>query len=127
MGEKRMQFVKENIWLKGDLVIAGIVLLLTIVGRLTSNHILVSDILFMSRLALLCLMMFDILLHANLLAGWFQRQRKGESDEEFAKRKIDIKRIASEKKNAPIHFKKFSFNCLLLGSFMIILAVVITL
>ena len=121
MGEKRMQFVKENIWLKGDLVIAGIV------GRLTSNHILVSDILFMSGLALLCLMMFDILLHANLLAGWFQRQRKGESDEEFAKRKIDIKRVASEKKNAPIHFKKFSFNCLLLGSFMIILAVVITL
>ncbi len=117
-----MQFVKENIWLKGDLVIAGIVLLLTIVGRLTSNHILV-----MSGLALLCLMMFDILLHANLLAGWFQRQRKGESDEEFAKRKIDIKRVASEKKNAPIHFKKFSFNCLLLGSFMIILAVVITL
>ena len=51
-----MQFVKENIWLKGDLVIAGIVLLLTIVGRLTSNHILVSDILFMSGLALLCLM-----------------------------------------------------------------------
>ena len=127
MGEICMQFVKENIWLKGDLVIAGIVLLLTIVGRLTSNHILVSDILFMSGLALLCLMMFDILLHANLLAGWFQRQRKGESDEEFAKRKIDIKRVASEKKNAPIHFKKFSFNCLLLGSFMIILAVVITL
>ena len=57
-----MQFVKENIWLKGDLVIVGIVLLLTIVGRLTSNHILVSDILFMSGLALLCLMMFDILL-----------------------------------------------------------------
>ena len=61
--------MKLYIWLKGDLVIAGIVLLLTIVGRLTSNHILVSDILFMSGLALLCLMMFDILLHANLLSA----------------------------------------------------------
>ena len=76
MGEKRMQFVKENIWLKGDLVIAGIVLLLTIVGRLTSNHILVSDILFMSGLALLCLMMLIFYFTLTCWLGGFNANAK---------------------------------------------------
>lgn len=61
--------------------------------------------LFMLGLFCLCIMMVDILLHAHLMAGWFQRQRKGESDEDFKKRKIDVHKVASEKKNEPIHFK----------------------
>ena len=47
--------------------------------------------------------MVDILLHAHLMAGWFQKQRKGESDEDFKKRKIDVRKVASEKKNEPMH------------------------
>lgn len=46
-------------------------------------------------------MMVDILLHAHLMAGWFQKQRKGESDEDFKKRKIDVRKVASEKRTNP--------------------------
>ncbi|WGN90568.1 DUF3899 domain-containing protein [Ligilactobacillus faecis] len=117
---------KERLWLKGDLLILGLALISGIFARLSGFHVLVSDVLFMSGLVLLCIMMVDILLHAGLMAGWFQKQRKGESDEEFAKRKIDIKRVASEKKNAPIHFEKLGVNCLVLGCGLIVIAILIT-
>lgn len=122
-----MKFVKERLWLKGDLLIMGVALLAALGGIMLKKQVVVSDTAFMLGLVLLCIMMIDILLHANLLAGWFQKQRKGESDEEFAKRKIDVKRIASEKKNGPIHFERLALNCLVLGGYLIILAVVITL
>lgn len=122
-----MKFVKERLWLKGDLLIMGVTLLAALGGIILKKQVVVSDTAFMLGLVLLCIMMIDILLHANLLAGWFQKQRKGESDEEFAKRKIDVKRVASEKKNGPIHFERLALNCLVLGGYLIILAVVITL
>ncbi|KRL83352.1 DUF3899 domain-containing protein [Ligilactobacillus apodemi] len=122
-----MKFVKERLWLKGDLLIMGVALLAALGGIMLKKQVVVSDTAFMLGLVLLCIMMIDILLHANLLAGWFQKQRKGESDEEFAKRKIDVKRVASEKKNGPIHFERLALNCLVLGGYLIILAVVITL
>lgn len=122
-----MEFIKKNIWLKGDLIVGAVALLLVVIGFLTGNRFFVSDLLFMSGLVLICVMIIDILLHAHLMAGWFQRQRKGESDEEFEKRKIDIRRVASEKKNGPIHFKKLGFNCLVLACYLIILAVITSL
>ena len=122
-----MKFVKERLWLKGDLLIMGVALLAALGGIMLKKQVVVSDTAFMLGLVLLCIMMIDILLHANLLAGWFQKQRKGESDEEFAKRKIDVKRVASEKKNGPIHFERLALNCLVLGGSLIILSVVITL
>ena len=51
-------------------------------------------------------MMVDILLHAHLMAGWFQKQRKGESDEDFKKRKIDVRKVASEKKERTYPLQK---------------------
>lgn len=82
-----MEFIKKNIWLKGDLIVGAVALLLVVIGFLTGNRFFVSDLLFMSGLVLICVMIIDILLHAYLMAGWFQRQRKGESDEEFEKKK----------------------------------------
>jgi hypothetical protein len=110
-------------------IVGGVLLLAVLVmcyGIIFKQQTRVSDWLFLAGLALVCLAVIDILLHAHLLAGWFQKQRKGESDEEFAKRKIDVHRVGSLK-NKPIHFEKLAFNSLLLGLCLIVLAVLITL
>lgn len=106
--------------------IYAIAIVISLVARLIAKQNQVSDLLFMSGLILICVAIVDILLHANLLAGWFRKQKKGETDEEYQKRKIDIYKVGSLK-NKPIHFEKFTCNTLILGLGFIALAILITL
>lgn len=99
--------------------------LVALIGRFTSQARLLSDIFFMGGLTLVCLAIINILLYASLMSGWFKSQRKGERDEDYQKRKIDVHTVAS-KKNRPIHFDKFAANTLFLGILAIILAILLT-
>jgi len=121
-----LKFVKENLWLPWTPIIIAVALIVSSISCLNKYRLPCSNFLFMLGLFCLCIMMVDILLHAHLMAGWFQRQRKGESDEDFKKRKIDVRKVASEKKNEPIHFKKLSFNCTLIGVILILIAITMT-
>lgn len=122
-----MKNFKQKLWLKAD----GIVILIAVVLA-TTSHLLniqnnISDFMFLIGMALICLTIINILLHAGLLAGWFRKKQKGETDEEYQERKIDVRNIASKKKNAPIHFESFAANCLILGIVLIVLAIAVTL
>lgn len=116
---------KSKIMIKLDLSTICVTAVLALIGYLAKQNILVSDIYFMAGLVLLCLAITDILLHASLISGWFQHQHKGETDEEYQARKIDVHKIA-DKKNKPIHFDSFSVNSLLLSLWLIVCAVLIT-
>lgn len=121
-----MEYIKKNLWLPWTPLIVAAALIASSISSLNQYRLACSNALFMLGLLSLCIMMVDILLHAHLMAGWFQKQRKGESDEDFKKRKIDVRRVASEKKNEPIHFKKLSFNCTVIGVALIFISVVMT-
>lgn len=121
-----MEYIKKNLWLPWTPLIVAAALIASSISSLNQYRLACSNALFMLGLLSLCIMMVDILLHAHLMAGWFQKQRKGESNEDFKKRKIDVRRVASEKKNEPIHFKKLSFNCTVIGVALIFISVVMT-
>lgn len=110
---------------KFDLSTIGITIIIAIIGYLLKQTILISDVFFMTGLLLLCLSIADILLHASLMSGWFQHKHKGETDEEYQARKIDVHEVA-DKKNQPIHFDRFSVNSLMISLWLIVCAVLIT-
>lgn len=121
-----MKNLKAKLVLKliGPIYVGAI--LIALVAKFLAKQNQASDFFFMAGLILVCLAVSDILLHANLLAGWFRKQKKGETDEEYQKRKIDIYQVGSLK-NKPIHFAKFTCNSLVLGLGLIALAIILTL
>ena len=121
-----MNFIQKKLWMPWAPLLLILSVLAALILAFTPYRIQASNFLFLCGLFLLCVAIVDILLHAHLMAGWFQKQRKGESDEAFKKRKIDIKSVASKQKNEPIHFKKLSFTCTLIGGLMILEAIAMT-
>lgn len=93
---------------------------------LVQQRTLVSNFLFLSGLVLICISVIDILLGAHLMAGWFRHKKKGETDVEYRKNKLDLKKVA-ELKNKPVQIHRIGSSGLILGLTYIILAIIITL
>ncbi len=123
---KKMDRFKNKILVKMNLLLVASSLVLVVISLFLGLRLFLADIFFMVGLALLCLVVADILLHASLMAGWFQRRHKGETDEEYQKRKIDVHQVG-DKKNQPIHFDKLSVNSLIISVWLIVCSVVLTL
>lgn len=120
-----MNKFKEQVLVKLDLTVLVVSALAAVLAAVLKLRILFSDIYFMSGLALVCLAVGDILVHASLMTGWFQHQRRGETAEEYQARKIDVHEVGS-RKNRPLHWDKFSVNSVLLGVWLIVCAILMT-
>ncbi|WP_017866925.1 DUF3899 domain-containing protein [Ligilactobacillus pobuzihii] len=116
---------KSKLMYKLDMITVIVTVVLAVIGYFMKKLLIVSDIFFMIGLILLCLAIADILLHASLMSGWFQHQRKGETNEEYQERKIDVHEVA-DRKNRPVHFDRFSVNSLVISIWLIICAVLVT-
>ncbi|KRM87320.1 DUF3899 domain-containing protein [Liquorilactobacillus vini] len=101
-------------------------LLAAVISYLVKWSLYLSNLLFLLGLALICTTVVDVLLGAHLMAGWFQRRKKGETDQEYQQRKIDIKKVG-ELKNRPVTIHRFGTSCLIVGLTYIALAIIITL
>ena len=116
----------DKLWVKTDIFILVICVIMIVIGYWQKRIVTVSNFLFVVGLGYICLMICNILLHAGLFSGWFKKKKKGETDEEYQADKIEVETVAS-KKNRPIHFEALAANCLVLGLGMIVLAIIITL
>lgn len=121
-----MQWFRRKIYLKTLAAVLLLAIVCVIVARLGYKQVLVSNILFMVGLFGVCISIVDILLKAHLLAGWFRHRKKGETDEEYQKNKINVRKVGSLK-NAPIRSSKFGSSCLAAGCIFIFCAVLATL
>ena len=101
-------------------------LLAAVISYLVKWSLYLSNLLFLLGLALICTTVVDVLLGAYLMTGWFQRRKKGETDQEYQQRKIDIKKVG-ELKNRPVTIHRFGTSCLIVGLTYIALAIIITL
>ncbi|GKS82105.1 hypothetical protein LPAF129_17910 [Ligilactobacillus pabuli] len=121
-----MENFKKNLLVKFDLYALVITSVLALLGFLFKKQVLFSDGFFMLGLLVICVAIFDILLHASMMSGWFQHKHRGETDDEYQERKINVRDVA-QRKNQPIHWDRLAVNGLLLGGWLIICAVLLTL
>ncbi|MFT8631723.1 MAG: DUF3899 domain-containing protein [Liquorilactobacillus ghanensis] len=120
-----MNKLKKNYYVKTTAVLQLIGVIAAIGGWLIQQPLLFSNILFLIGLFLICISIIDVLLGAHLLAGWFRHKKKGETDEEYRKNKLNLKKVA-ELKNKPIQIHRIGISGLILGVTYIVLAIIIT-
>lgn len=120
-----MDNFKIKIMFKLDGIIAAGTVVLAGCSYVFKQQLLFSNWFFMLGLGLICLSIADILVHASLMSGWFQHKHKGETDEEYQTRKINVHQVA-ERKNRPLHYDRFSVNGSLIGGWLILWAVLLT-
>ncbi|MHC9533453.1 DUF3899 domain-containing protein [Dellaglioa sp. BT-FLS60] len=117
-----MNQIKRNV----SLLISGLVAIIAIVWiRAGGNSLFISNAYFYIGIILILLGVILILSQAQLFAGWFKRRDKGESKEDYAERKIDVRSVGS-KKNRPLKISPFMRGCFIVGTVMIVVAVFVT-
>ncbi|GAA2856134.1 hypothetical protein AH70_07855 [Pediococcus damnosus LMG 28219] len=103
---------------------ALIVILMLIDWLIFKDPLKVSNHFFMAGLLLLIVGIFFVLERGHLFTGWFRRPAKGEDDSD--RKKIDVHKVGREK-NGPIVITKPARYFLNIGSFTIIVSVLISL
>lgn len=120
-----MENFKKYLLVKFDLYILVITSVIALLGLLLKKQLMFSDGFFMVGLLAICVAICDILLHASMMSGWFQHKNRGETEEEYQERKINVRDVA-QRKNRPIHWDRLAVNGLLLGGWLIICAILLT-
>ncbi|CAM2898429.1 DUF3899 domain-containing protein [Dellaglioa algida] len=118
-----MKQVKKN----STLLLSILVMIIAIVWiRVGGDNFSLSNAYFYIGICLILLGICFILGQAQLFAGWFKRRDKGESKEDYAERKIDVRSVGS-KKNRPLKISPFMRGCFIIGMVMIVISIAVTL